>query len=287
MKTKIGIGIIAISIIVVVYFSLNFNADTNDELIDDVTGIQEIPVPDSIFKILVPSDKLTIDADTKTITYRQANFELKSELTELYEEIGNFNNEQNVVVIYPTFTESAYSENGFYDYYEEKCDSTCLSVPIKNNFDGEYGSSRAGYQSLKLLNYPILTDIDVDKNPDLLNNYEKIILLHNEYVTKKMFDAITAHSNVIYLYPNALYAEVESDYQKNTIRLIQGHGFPDSSIDNGFNWEHDNTRPFEFDNACNEWEFQEIDNGFMLNCYPEYVIFKNVDLLKKIKSLSK
>ena len=37
-------------------------------------------------------------------------------------------------------------------------------------------------------------------------------MLHNEYVTRPMFDAITSHPNVIYLYPNALYAEIEVNY---------------------------------------------------------------------------
>ena len=45
-------------------------------------------------------------------------------------------------------------------------------------------------------------------------------MLHNEYVTQAMFDAITNHPNVIYLYPNALYAEIEVDYENNLITLI-------------------------------------------------------------------
>ena len=111
-------------------------------------------------------------------------------------------------------------------------------------------------------------------------------MLHNEYVTKKQFDAITTHPHVIYLYPNALYAEIDVDYAKNTITLIQGHGYPTSDIDNGFNWEFENTRPFEFDNACQNWNFYEIDNGYQLNCYPEYVIFQDQKLLEEIKELS-
>ena len=52
---------------------------------------------------------------------------------------------------------------------------------------------------------------------------------------------------------------------------------------NGFGWEYDNTHPFEFDKNCLEWELYEIDNGVMLNCYPELSIRNNVDLLKAIK----
>ncbi len=31
---------------------------------------------------------------------------------------------------------------------------------------------------------------------------------------------------------------------------------------------------------------EQIDNGYMLNCYPEYIIFKDTSLLKAIKNLN-
>jgi hypothetical protein len=66
------------------------------------------------------------------------------------------------------------------------------------------------------------------------------------------------------LYPNALYAEVVVDEGKNSMSLVRGHGFPDG-IDNGFDWEFDNTHPFEFDTECDTWEFYDVDNGHMIN----------------------
>ena len=69
--------------------------------------------------------------------------------------------------------------------------------------------------------------MSIDKNPDMLKKYDKVIMLHNEYVTRNMFDAITNHPNVIYLYPNALYAEIEVDYENNLMTLIRGHGYPE------------------------------------------------------------
>ncbi len=105
------------------------------------------------------------------------------------------------------------------------------------------------------------------------------------YVTKKMFDAITSHPNVIFLYPNSLYAEISTNYDDNTISLIKGHGYPESSINNGFNWEFENTHPYEYDTKCNDWEFYSITNGVMLNCYPEQIIWKDELFLKKIKDM--
>jgi hypothetical protein len=103
-----------------------------------------------------------------------------------------------------------------------------------------------------------------------------------------MFDAITNHPNVIYLYPNALYAEIEVDYIDETITLVRGHNYPEPSIINGFDWEFDNTHPYEFDSECADMEMYQIKNGWMTNCYPENVFLKNshaMVLLKAIKDL--
>jgi len=105
--------------------------------------------------------------------------------------------------------------------------------------------------------------------------------LHNEYVTQKEFNAITSHPKVIYLYPNALFAEVTIDYDSETITLVRGHGY--QGVDNAFDWEFENTNPDEFDTECKNWKFNKISNGIQLNCYPENVLYKEIALLKSIK----
>ena len=110
-------------------------------------------------------------------------------------------------------------------------------------------------------------------------------MLHNEYVTRTMFDAITSHPSVVYLYPNALYAEIEVDYDNNTITLIRGHNYPEQEIANGFDWEFDNTHPYEYDNNCSQMEFYKIDNGWMTNCYPEAPLAAFPVIFKTIKDL--
>ena len=67
--------------------------------------------------------------------------------------------------------------------------------------------------------------------------------------------------------------------------MIRGHGYPEKDVENGFNWEFENTRPYEFDTECKNWEFYKIDNGFMLNCYPESIIYHDMKLLKIIRDL--
>lgn len=187
------------------------------------------------------------------------------------------NTNQNVVFIQPIFTQAAYGNNdprsiGFYDYYTGKCDKSCLTVAIPKTFYGSYSTSAQANDAFLWEHYSHITDIDVDKNPNILQKYDAVIVLHNEYVTQREFDAITHQPRVIYLYPNALYAKVQVDYNKNTITLVRGHGYPDKKIASGFDWKYDNTK-FESDTVCHNLNFYNIDNGKMLNCYPEYVIY--------------
>jgi len=191
----------------------------------------------------------------------------------------------NSVVIYPIFTASAYAEPGFYTYFAGDCDESCITNLSFNYAGGTYNSSIHTAQILHSVGYNLITDIDVDKNPEILNNYEKIILLHNEYVTKKMFDAIVDHPNVVFLFPNALYAEIGVNYDDNTMSLIRGHDYP-SGIKNGFDYEiEERFHEYEYDDQCLEWEFIKIKNGYHLNCYPEGVIHENFDILLKLKEL--
>ena len=150
-------------------------------------------------------------------------------------------------------------------------------------------SSGIGHQALTLLGYTSITDVEIDQNPGILQQFDKVIMLHNEYVTRAMFDAITSHPNVVYLYPNALYAEIEVDYVDETITLIRGHNYPEPQITNGFDWEFDNTHPYEYDSLCADMKFYQIENGWMTNCYPESFFLENhtglFNLLKTIKNL--
>ena len=191
------------------------------------------------------------------------------------------------VVIYPVFTSAAYKEPGFYTYFAGNCDQSCVTDLSFENPEFQYTSSGATAQILYHAGYDFLTDIQVDKNPELLQNYDTVILLHNEYVTQKQFDAVTSHPNLIFLHPNALYALITVDYETNTITLIQGHDFPpENPMKNGFNYEvEEKFHNYEYDNKCENWEFVEIENGFHLNCYPETIISTNYDILKKMKDL--
>lgn len=187
-------------------------------------------------------------------------------------------------VVYPIFTQNAYEWGGIHDFYAGYCDS-CLSNQIHTTYEKTYAASGNGFRILEFLGYQVIDDMDIDKNPRILAQFDKIILLHSEFVTKKEFEALMTHPKVVYLYPGSLSSEIVVDYTKNTMTLVRGPSYPDSSIKNGFDWGYDNAQFFT-DWDCNSWEFYSVKNGYMLNCYPEtFLPNDGYELLKALKNL--
>lgn len=266
--------------------SIDTNSDLEEQFSPNQKSIEQI-IPDEyveggnenyLFRVLVKKEHL-IEKDGG-LHFTEAEIYPKPEYQDLYDQVGVRIEKQNTAVIYPVFTASAYKSPGFYDYYQKRCDESCLTTNLEVALD--YNNSGTGIQILALLKYDILNDVYVHKNPEKLKDYDKVIVLHNEYVTKTEFDAITSHPKVMYLYPNAMFAEVEYFSDSNSITLIKGHSYPDRGIRNGFDWEFDNS-PLELDKDCEKWKFYEIDNGVMLNCYPENIMLIDEELLKAIK----
>ena len=293
MNLKIIIIPVTVLIIEIGIFSV-FSSDEKVEISQDVEIMQseelgkliQTNVP-SLFKVLAYENDFEIINGEKI--WRDVLYELDDSNMMIYDELKN---NKKSVVVFPIFTAAAYSEPGFYTFYRGDCDqefhgvlfrdADCLTVKLEEEYSPLFTSSANGVQVLNLLDYEIITDITIHQNPEILLLYDKIILLHNEYVTSTQFDAITSHPNVIYLYPNALYAEIDFDEELWEISLIRGHNYPDPLIRNGFDWKFDNS-PQEYDVTCNYMKFSKIDNGWMLNCYPENVLHKSKELLKQIR----
>ena len=238
----------------------------------------------SFFEIYGKSGDCIV-SDEGNLIWRSLSLALNPNKMDMYNEVAVWNDPQKTVVVYPLLTFSAYNEPGFYDYYSGECDD-CTTTKITQP-TVLYTSSGIGHQALTILGYPSIPDIEIDKNPSILQQFDKVIMLHSEYVTRTMFDAITNHPNVFYLYPNALYAEIEVNYMDETITLIRGHNYPEPGITNGFDWELDNTHPYEFDSVCLDMEIYKIENGWMTNCYPENLFLQNTEQLFKLLKLIK
>ena len=183
-------------------------------------------VKSSFFEIYAKHGDCIMDGDNQV--WQSLALGLNPNKLDIYNEVAVWNDTQKTVVVYPYFTAVAYTEPGFYTYYRGECDdctTTKFAPPTVL-----YTSSGIGHQALTLLGYPTITDADIDRNPSILQQFDKVIMLHNEYVTRTVFDAVTNHPKVIYLYPNALYAEIEVNYLDETMTLIRGHNYPEPEI---------------------------------------------------------
>lgn len=266
------------------YLIKNNSIQVSDKTLSiiDKKGLTEVSYHgySPLFRMYAYSKDFTI-IDGKPVPI-EAHFALKPEFEAngTYDRIAMWDKPHTAVVIVPIFTSTAYWEPGFYTYYRNDCDSSCLTKKIVFDMPGGFAASENAVGALSLLGYDTITDLDVDQNPEILNHYDKVIVLHNEYVTKKEFDAITHHPKVVYLYANPLYAQVDVNYKNDTITLVRGHGY--QGILNAFGWKYDNS-PKEYDTNCSDNSFYKINNGIMWDCYPENSIFANMTILKIIK----
>jgi len=147
-----------------------------------------------------------------------------------------------------------------------------------------WSTSFNGAQTLYLLGYTIISDLEIEKNPNILSDYEKIIVLHNKYTTKTIFNAITSHPKVVYLYPDSLNEEVTVNFFLNTVTALSPLKQPQNKVfQNDFQWEYDSSH-LEYVNCLDtEIKFEKVANGIMLNCIPEDFLTKSPLLFKIIK----
>ena len=147
-------------------------------------------IKSSFFEIYGKYGDCITDGDEQV--WRSAAIGLNPNKMDVYNEVALWNDPQKTVVVYPYFTSVAYNEPGFYTYFRGECDD-CTTAKFAPP-TVLYTSSGVGHQVLTLLGYPTITDVEIDKNPSILQQYDKVIMLHNEYVTRAMFDAITKPS---------------------------------------------------------------------------------------------
>ena len=178
-----------------------------------------------------------------------------------------------IIVIAPLLTANAYKMGGYYSYFGSQCDESCLTVDIENDINFGYTSSNNALIHFWQHGIDIVDDYTLYKDPSIIDSYKGVVVLHNEYVPMNVYEALTNHPNVYFMYPNALYAEVEINDGKMT--LIRGHNYPTKDIVNGFDWKFENTHPDEYDLECIDFVWKKIDNGYQLNCYPEIALIKD------------
>ena len=112
--------------------------------------------------------------------------------------------------------------------------------------------------------------------------------MHNKYTTKTIFNAITSHPKVVYLYPDSLKEEVSVNFGQNTVTALSPLKQPQKkNFQTDFQWEYDSSH-LEYVNCLDgeikfEVKFEKVANGIMLNCIPEDFLIKSPSLFKIIK----
>jgi hypothetical protein len=163
-------GVIAISAIIIVLY-------THQEREDFEAAVSQYFSRDSGWTLVQSTSVFQTyvrESDIKTEGGRQVYDRVILELNPAvnYDELKA---DGNTVIVYPTFTASAYTEPGFYTFYRGECDTKCLTIQIQNNFAQPQANPNA-LQVFRLLGYPIITDVDVDKDPSILTHYNKITI---------------------------------------------------------------------------------------------------------------
>jgi len=176
-------GILVVVAIVSAYFLISManenESNSSDrtktlELLSNITpvnisqqGTGEIVLGkiNSLFEVWGYSvDLVDIDEDG-TQVYKEIHFSLKTENNKIYSEIGIIDEPHNSVIVVPIFTLIAYNEPGFYTYYREECNTTCITdLPIRYDLRYTFESSVNAIKILRLLGYPYITDIEIAKN---------------------------------------------------------------------------------------------------------------------------
>jgi len=119
--------------------------------------------------------------------------------TRYFEKYEELSAPVKTVVVYPILTQTAYSWGGIHDFYSGYCE-TCTTVKIDEFYDPIFSVGSKSFRILEFLGYDVIDDIDIDNDPKILNKYNLVVLLHNEFVTQNEFLAITSHPNVVYLF---------------------------------------------------------------------------------------
>jgi hypothetical protein len=145
----------------------------------------------------------------------------------------------NIAYVKPVFTETAYQEFGFYDFYHKHVGASgnvtedlgwlkpaIYEKPLHDRLVMFFDHIRSHNNT----DVDMITDLDLevyDGNILLDRKYDAVMLGHQEYVTQKEYNALKEYvakgGTLIVLNGNVLYAEVDHDPDTGTLQLVHGH----------------------------------------------------------------
>jgi hypothetical protein len=199
--------------------------------------------------------------------------------------IEDLSGQSHIAFVEPTFTNAAYNEDSFYQFYSkyqtasiDELITTDLNlmtgdIPFESNH--EYFKSIFNFvkQSSPDSIVSIIGDEEIH-NGDIFkkngqNAYELLILLHNEYVTQSEYNNLKQFlingGSIILLDGNVFYAEVIYDEESCSITLVKGH-----------DWEFDgNSVKKSVSERFQEENTKWFGSNFNVNDISDKIIFEN------------
>ena len=119
----------------------------------------DLSSPQIIFKLYgKTSDKIVNN------TYSRIIIQPRDDAESIYSYLRNA--DDSTIAVYPSFTRTAYSPGGLANHYLAGCEN-CIASRIIYDDDGAYAEGHTAYQVLKILGYDFITDVDIDKNPQI------------------------------------------------------------------------------------------------------------------------
>lgn len=216
------------------------------------------------------------------------------------------NTSQKTVVIYPAYTYYANEVDSLVDFGTDNCDdefTDCKSYLIHGQFltaldSGGVSDVGASIAEIGHQYFFVVNDDLVHRNPEVLDAYDKVILMRNVYVTDELRNTILGFDKVIYMFPDAMTKKIDrqlqhifddeidlDDSDEPRDKKQSSYIYLNMTYSGEYKPLHEKSIEWADDNRCEEWEFVPIHNGYMMNCTPDIAIINNYEMLKAMRDL--
>ncbi|GEM_PF-5361667 len=207
----------------------------------------------SIFALMNNQEPAVENATEEEDVIDQPTFGIGAQIALANQNVQNNCPSCSTAIVKPVFTHSAYQKGAFYTFYDRHKNDTAtqydlnmLTTKMVYGWGHSKGALVYFYPSIKNNTINVITDVEVHNND--ITQYNKLILLHNEYVTQPYYDNLrnfVERGGTLILFDGSpLYAEVSYDNVANTITLLLGHYWSFDGIQAeksvGERWEQEN-----------------------------------------------
>jgi hypothetical protein len=200
-----------------------------------------------------------------------------------------YNSTESTLVVYPSYTYWANEQNSLVDIGDEDWCDGCESYTAKHvQFTVTNGGFSDVGGSVGIIGdqyFAYVTDYYLDHNGTSIKmeDYDKVILMRNVYVTENFRNMVLNHTNVLYMFPDALTKKVITN---STYMKASGSSDITMTYVKDIKPLHPMSLEWADDNRCEDWEFIKVVNGYMMNCTPDIAIINNHDMILAMRDTS-